>query len=288
MTEETRDVRATTIQKWLFDPANRITVFVFIALMILLSLWVAFTPAGILGKADAVGYAVCHRIEIRSFKFTDSRALPLCARCSGTFLGVLVGLFGPGLLLRRKHMAGFPPLPIIIVMLLMSAWWAFDGANSYTFLVENINLPHLYTPNNFLRLTTGMVHGITMGGLLGPVANSILWDDAKPEPVVANFWQYLALIGVGLVINTMVLSGLDIFLYPLAVLSAAGVVTILTLINTAVSTSLMRRENTAHTFRDAIPQLLTGLLLTTLLIGGIDLMRFLATGTWSGFVQPPV
>ena len=33
----------------------------------ILAIWLGFTPDGTLGKADAVGYAVCHRIDVRSF-----------------------------------------------------------------------------------------------------------------------------------------------------------------------------------------------------------------------------
>ena len=29
--------------------------------------WLSYTPPGLLGKADAIGYAVCHRISARSF-----------------------------------------------------------------------------------------------------------------------------------------------------------------------------------------------------------------------------
>ena len=48
-------------------------------------------PPGLLGKADALGYAVCHRIDARSFHI-GTRQLPLCARCSGMYLGALLGL----------------------------------------------------------------------------------------------------------------------------------------------------------------------------------------------------
>src|SRR5512140_118546 len=56
-----------------------------------LLVWLVYTPAGLLGKADAIGYAVCHRIDARSFHLGD-RQLPLCARCSGMYLGAVVGI----------------------------------------------------------------------------------------------------------------------------------------------------------------------------------------------------
>ncbi len=280
-------ISPTLILQRLLAPANRLTVIAAVVLLIILSVWTAFTPVGILGKADAIGYAVCHRITIRSFAFSDNRQLPLCARCSGTFLGVLVGLFGPGLVLRRRRMGQFPPSGILAVLIAFSLVWAFDGANSYTFLLPP-GVPHLYTPSNFLRLLTGMAHGITMGSLLLPVANSMLWADVKQEKTIDKAWHLLVLVAMGGILCAMILSGLDIFLYPLAVLSAAGVVVILATINTVVITSLLRRENTAATLRDAAPMILLGLTACFALIGGIDLVRFLATGTWDGFVNPPV
>ena len=60
------------------------------ALAILL-LYLLAPPHGLLDKADHAAYAVCHRIPARSFAFAG-RPLPLCARCSGTYLGAVAGL----------------------------------------------------------------------------------------------------------------------------------------------------------------------------------------------------
>ena len=58
--------------------------FVPLAALIAFAVWLYITPPGLLGKADAVGYAICHRIDERSFHI-DDRQLPLCARCTGEF-----------------------------------------------------------------------------------------------------------------------------------------------------------------------------------------------------------
>jgi len=49
---------------------------VVLAVGLLLLGWLLNTPEGLLGKADAVGYAVCHRIEARSFHLGE-RPIPL-------------------------------------------------------------------------------------------------------------------------------------------------------------------------------------------------------------------
>ena len=62
-----------------------------ITALVLLVTWFWYTPAGLLGKADAVGYAVCHRIDVRSFHLGD-RQIPVCARCTGQYLGAMLSL----------------------------------------------------------------------------------------------------------------------------------------------------------------------------------------------------
>src|SRR5215217_5878335 len=63
-----------------------------IAAVLVFAVWFSFTPPGLLGKADAVGYAICHRIGERSFHIGD-RQLPLCARCTGEFFSAAIALF---------------------------------------------------------------------------------------------------------------------------------------------------------------------------------------------------
>lgn len=271
-------------------PAARRRPLLWIAavlLLIVIAAWAWLTPPGLLGKADAVGYAVCHRIAVRSFFFPDGRQLPMCARCSGTFLGVLVGLLGPGLLLRRRRAATFPPAAIMAVMLGMSVLWAFDGANSFLTLIPSDKLPRLYEPTNFLRLLTGMFHGITMGGLVLPVVNSVLWANPADRPVIEKWWHLALLYAAGGLLIAMLLSSAAVFLYPLALLSAIGTVSVLAAINIVMVTSIMRRENAARTLTDALPLILLGLALAFVLIGGIDALRYAMFRTWDGFVFPP-
>src|SRR5687767_13825688 len=65
--------------------------FVPLAALIAFAVWFAVAPPGLLGKADAIGYAICHRIDERSFHM-DDRQLPLCARCTGEFYAAGISL----------------------------------------------------------------------------------------------------------------------------------------------------------------------------------------------------
>ena len=70
---------------------NILRWFVPIAAALAFAAWMYLSPEGALGKLDAIGYAVCHRIDARSFHI-DDRQLPLCARCTGEFYAAGVAL----------------------------------------------------------------------------------------------------------------------------------------------------------------------------------------------------
>ncbi len=274
------------LRRYLADLLPPIAPFTWVAaigLLLVLTAWLWLTPTGLLGKADAVGYAVCHRITVRSFLFPDGRQLPMCARCSGTFLGVLVGLLGPGLIFGRRRAGRFPPPYVIVIMLAFSAWWAFDGANSFAHLLPaDLPIPRLFEPNNFLRVTTGMFHGITMGGLVLPIVNASLWAEADDRPTLAGLSHLLILYGVGVALIAMILSGWGVFLYPLAVASAVGAVSILTCVNLVMLAAMLKRENVARTPGEALPLIFLGLATALLLVGGIDAVRYWFFGSWAG------
>jgi len=236
------------------------------------------TPGGLLSKADLVGYAVCHRIAERSFVIAG-RPLPLCARCSGTFIGALVGLLGQILVLRRHRSADFPPIPIILILVGFMLAWAADGLNSYMTLVGG---PHVYEPQNWLRLVTGALQGTTLSILVYPVLNFTLWRRPSPEPAVRNLRDLglLLLLQAGMV--GLVLTQWDILLYPLALLGALGVLTLLTSVNGMLVLIVIRRENVANTWRDSLIPLLAGFTLSLIQIGGIAWVRYALTGTLSG------
>jgi uncharacterized membrane protein len=241
------------------------------------------TPDGLLTKADMVGYAVCHRISSHSFTVAG-RQLPLCARCSGTFLGALTGFLGQAVVLRRRRAAEFPAPLIIVVLVGFMLLWAADGLNSYLTLFPNG--PHLYEPQNWLRLTTGALNGLTMSVLVYPVLNFTLWRRPVPERAVRNLRDLgvLLLLEAGLV--GLVLTQWSFLLYPLALLSAVGVLTLLTSVNSMLVLMIVRRENVVDTWREAVVPLLAGFTLSLIQAGVIDVVRYSLTGTLEGL--PPL
>jgi hypothetical protein len=75
--------------------------FIPIAALLAVGAWFYIAPEGALGKLDAIGYAVCHRIDERSFQI-DDRQLPLCARCTGEFYAAGIALIFQSIVSARR------------------------------------------------------------------------------------------------------------------------------------------------------------------------------------------
>jgi uncharacterized membrane protein len=240
--------------------------------------YIGLTPPGLLTKADWVSAAVCHRIPSHSYFFAG-RPLPLCARCTGTFLGALTALFGQAVLLRRRG-TRFPPPLITVALVGFIFVMGVDGLNSYVDLMRGA--PLFYEPRNELRLVTGALNGLALGALLWPMVNFSLWRDPQPGPVIRNGRDLgiLLLMEAGMV--ALVLTGWPALLYPLALASALGVLSMLTLTMTVLVVIIAGRENRYERWRDALTPLLVGLVMAFLLIGLIDLFRYGLTGTITG------
>ena len=253
-----------------------------VLLLVILAVFIAATPSGVLAKADMIGYAVCHQITSHSFTF-GGRPLPLCARCTGTFLGALTGLLGQTVILRRERAADFPPYAVLALLISFSAVWAADGLNSYLALM---GAPYAYEPMNTIRLLTGALNGLTMSALIVPVVNVSLWKRPADAPNIRGPRDLIVLLLMQAGLIGLVLSGWDILLYPLALLSAVAVLALLTSVNTVLAVILTGRENRVDTWQGALVPFAVGFLLSIIEIGLIDLLRFQLTGTLGGLPLP--
>jgi uncharacterized membrane protein len=247
----------------------RLTAIAVAVAVFIILLFVWFPPNTLLGKADVVGYAICHRMPDRSFWLGD-RPFPLCARCTGTFLGAIVGL--AAMLLGRRHRAShLPPVPVLAVLVLFVALWGFDGLNSYVTLFPGA--PNLYEPRNWLRLTTGLLNGLALISLVFPIFNFTLWREPTQERVIRNVWELVAVLPVVALLVWVLQTGVEVLLYPLAILSSLGVVTLLVLINSLIATVMLGREGYAATWLQALPSLVVGAALAILQMTAMVLVR---------------
>ena len=248
----------------------------------LLGVWLWKTPPGLLGKADAIAYAVCHRIDSHSLHI-NGEALPLCARCTGTYLGAVLGL-GVMAVLKRTRMGRLPPVGVLAALVAFIVIMGVDGLNSYATLFPGV--PHLYEPQNWLRLVTGMFEGIALIGLIYPIFNQTLWKRWEDRPALRNFRELGLVAVVAVAVIGLVLSGNPWAVYPLAVLSVGGVMLMLTLLDTIILLIVIRRENRVESWRGAFLPLFTGATVALLQIAVIDAARYAIFQSWGGLVFP--
>ncbi|MBN1147584.1 MAG: DUF2085 domain-containing protein [Anaerolineales bacterium] len=259
---------------WLFVGKG----LVILAVGLLLVGWLLNTPAGLLGKTDAIGYAVCHRIDARTFHL-GGRPMPLCARCSGMYLGAMLGLSYQAIFSRRR--AGMPHWSVWAAFALMAGGFGVDGINSYLHLFPGA--PSLYEPQNWLRLLAGTGMGLVMAGALFPSFNQTVWANWESAPAIGNLRSLGLLILLALALDGIVLTENPIILYPLALVSAAGVIVLLTMVYSMVWLMILRAENRFLRLNQLVFPLLAGFgtALTQIIL--LDLVRFYFTGTWDGF-----
>lgn len=264
---------------------NRTRWLVPVAALIAFAVWFYIAPPGLLGKADAIGYAVCHRIDERSFHIGE-RQLPLCARCTGEFYAAAISLLFFAIVSPRR--SGMPGWKLGAPLLLFFLAFGIDGSNSYLYLLKSTapgaldNIPNLYIPNNTLRLLTGSGMGIALASILYPAFNQSVWKDAVLERALD--WKKLGiLVGMILLIDLAVLSESEIILYPIAIISVLGVLALLVMVFSIVWIMLMRQENLFSSLGELWMPFLAGTTLAFLMLTAIDLLRLSLTGTWGAF-----
>ncbi len=251
---------------------------VWITAGLLLLGWLLNTPEGLLGKADAIGYAVCHRIDLRSF-FLGERQMPLCVRCSGMYLGALLGLVWLAFTSPRR--GGLPPRSAWPFLAFFVLAFALDGLNSFLSLFPGS--PSVYQPHNWLRLLTGTGMGLVIAVYLFPAFNQTVWQDWDARPALTGLRSLGLLAGLALLLDLLLLTQNPLVLYPAALLSAAAVLLILTMTYTVLLLILLRAENRYNKFSQLILPLVGGFIVAMLQIILIDWLRFLVTGAWDGF-----
>lgn len=231
-----------------------------------------FAPGGtFLERLRALDGGICAQAGSHSF-FPAGQQLPLCARNTGIYLGfasatlVLLGS-------RRLRADSFPSAPVMLVLGGAVALMGVDGVNS---LLLDLRLLHLYQPHNLLRLASGLGTGVAMAAFLIPVANGLLWRAESGRPSFGRFGQLAVMAPVLLLAFLAVGSQSDVLLYPIAILSSAGLALALTLINLVVMLGISNQIGRFETWRQMLP-----LFTLALALAVVELMALFALKTWA-------
>jgi uncharacterized membrane protein len=228
-----------------------------------------FLPGGtLLDRLRVLDGGICAQLPSHSF-FPGGQQLPLCARNTGIYLGfasTLLVLVVAG----RTRVMRLPAVGVAVVLVLAVAMLGVDGFNSF---FRDLQLPHLYQPHNLLRLGTGLATGTAMASFLLPVANSLIWRREDDRPAFASFGQLAVMVPVLLIAFLAVASQASWLLYPLALLSTAGLVAALTLINMVFVLGISGRTGRIEGARALLPALTVALILAVVELLALSLLK---------------
>ena len=251
-----------------FRKSDRAWTLVLVAASTTLAVvFLMFTPPGFWNKLMAVGSAVCHQDPAHSF-FVYGRQMPLCARCTGMYLGALLSL---AFHFRQGKLGSLPPRKMLIPLELFFLAFALDGMNS---LAASLGLGwHLYETTNLTRLITGTGAGLVVGAVLAPIFNQTAWASWVKASALPNGKKLAVLLAAAAVIILVVYAGPQALRYPAAILSVLGVLAVLCLAYTTLALIILNRENIANSLRDLLLPLLVGMLMAFLQISFFAFLR---------------
>lgn len=171
-------------------------------------------------------YGVCAQRPEHSL-FIAGTQLPLEARMGGIFGGFLLGLVYC-LALGRARSVRFPDAPTSSALAAFVGLTALDGLNA---VLYDLGRPHLYEPDNAMRLATGLLCGFALAAFSLASVASVLWKDGEWEAPIRSLGEGLAGLGLLALAWMLVVADLPYLLYPVAVLFTAGVVLAFTVAN---------------------------------------------------------
>ena len=230
-------------------------------------------PVPLADKLAAIPYGIDPQRPSHTY-IVGGVPLPLEARKTGMFGGfLLASLF---LLARgRRRAASFPPWPLMALLVACFASLACDGLNATFF---DLGWPHLYTPSLQLRLATGLLAGLAMAAVLLPAVNGVLWRAADPAPSIASGTDVLGTVIVLGAFFLLVDARLPILYDAIAIVSIAGLVIELALINVVLVLAVSRRMGAATSLWDVVPIAAAGLCLTAAELLFMSIIRYLVLG----------
>ena len=246
-----------------------------LSLLFLIGLWLWMTPDGWWEKLRLFGYAVCHQMEERSFH-AHGLSSPLCARCTGMYLGAVLTIAYQAFQGRRGR---FPKLWVSIILGLFLICFGLDGVNSFLWMIPSLRFG--YEPSNLLRLITGTGVGLGIGSILAPLFNQSVWRDWINRSFYEKWFSFPLLLVFAGIMVAGVFSESPFILLPAMFISALSVVFLLGSLWTVVAVMLLGRLNRQRHWKELALPILIGL---NICFGQIILTswgRFLLTGTWA-------
>ncbi len=169
-----------------------------------------------------IGYAICHQLPDRSF-FVYDHSLPLCARCTGIYIGMFIdfSLYFFIKFLKNKKPILPPPLWINILSV------------SFTFLMAAQAISSIFIDYSFdkeIRFITGILFGISLPWYLLITLNYSPRFKYENKEII-NYKEYLILFLIATFSTTIFLFRIPFVMYLSSYISIVGLLIFIFLIN---------------------------------------------------------
>jgi uncharacterized membrane protein len=230
------------------DPPNWLIAGLLVGYVLALAVLAFWPGATLLERLRALDGGICAQLPSHSF-FPGGERLPLCSRNTGIYTGFALTM---SLLLvtGRTRVMRLPGLGVLIALGIAVVAMGVDGFNS---LFLDLHLPHLYEPNNLLRLATGLGMGTAMAAIVVPVVSGLLWRDEDLRSSFDSLGQLALMLPILSVAFAAIATQAGFLLYPVALLSSAGLVVALTLVNLVFVLGLTNRIGRYTAWRQVLP-----------------------------------
>jgi hypothetical protein len=237
--------------------------------VLLLPLLLLLPVVGPLLHLEELLFSAAHGVCAQSHQWQRGGVLfPLCIRDSGTYLAAAAQLL---LALRRRPLQLQRPSARTIaaaagVLLLFVA----DGVNS---TVAEYGGPALYPPQDALRLISGLLFGHLIGAVLVAMLVTLLpaaATSARPYPSEHTLMTALfssLLLGLAMLIDSPFVA------WPLAILSMAGLLAVLTIALTLPLAAFSGGFIPPLRPRRLLAATAGGMLLAVIMLSGLSLLR---------------
>ena len=242
--------------------------------VLLAMLWFRFSPPGFWEKLSALGYSVCHQMTARTFH-VEGHAFPLCARCTGMYLGALVGL---AFHLNWGRKGAFPPISVMYVLAFFVAAFGIDGINSFSEFLPWAK--HLYGTTNITRVLSGAGMGVVISAIIAPAFNQTVWANVTDKPSLSTVRQLVNILVVLAVLLLGIVGEYVPVMYFAAVAGGISVFLLISVLYTIIAVMLLRRDGKILHNRELVLPALIGMCLAIIQIGVMTIIRFSLTQTW--------
>ncbi len=211
----------------------------------------------------------CHQVATHCLQF-EGRPLPLCARCTGMFLGTVLALLGLWAMGQGRR-SRLPSWHMGLILATLAGLWVIDGVNSFLFAIGGSFI--LYRPSNMIRLISGVGMGLTLGVVLYPVYHLAFWHEVDERRVLDEVWRFFLLAVAGALVVMGILHWRSAPYVLWFWLITAAVFFVFSLVNACLVSLLWHRRGVVGRWWHVVPYLVVGLMLALLEMAAMALLR---------------